>query len=112
MNPSIFLCCFLPIFIVLIQQASERKNIAARNAVRKRKGKKTVMTEMLNAYIGKDCIVYTMNSQVAGVIREINEGWILVDNGKDTDAVNLDYVVRVREYPRNKKGKRVAIVAD
>ena len=112
MNPAIYICCFLPLIIVLLQQAAERKNLAVRRAAKKRKGKGKIMTDMLNAYIGKDCLVYTMGSQVAGVIREISDGWILVDKGRETEAVNLDYVIRVREYPKNKKGKRAAIVTD
>ena len=71
------------------------------------------MSAMVEAYIGKDCIVYTLNNaQVTGVIREVRDGWVRVDNGKDCDVVNLDYVIRVREYPKNKKGKRAAIVTD
>ena len=67
------------------------------------------MTEMLERFIGKDCIIYTLEHQVSGTITEIRDGWIMVDNGKDTDAVNAEYVLRVREYPRNKKGKRKEI---
>ena len=70
------------------------------------------MGGVIEAYIGKDCIVYTLNSQVNGVVKEVRDGWVLIDNGKDIDAVNLEYVVRVRQYPKNKKGKRAAIVTD
>ena len=28
------------------------------------------------------------------------------------EAVNLDFVVRIREYPRNKKGNKKSVVLD
>lgn len=70
------------------------------------------MTDLVKNYIGRECLIYTMNSQLAGVIKEVDGSWITVDNGKDLEAVNLDYVIRIREYPRNKNGKKKAIVGD
>lgn len=111
MSPAVWLCCFLPLLIVLWQQSRDRKFYMARVAMRKRRSA-SVMSAMVEAYIGKDCIVYTLNSQVSGVIKQVSDGWLLIDNGKDCDAVNLDFVIRVREYPKNKKGKRASIVVD
>ena len=70
------------------------------------------MTELVNRYIGRECVIYTMNSQLTGVIREIHDGWLLIDNGTDNEAINLDYVIRVRPYPTNKKGKKKAVIVD
>lgn len=70
------------------------------------------MTDLVKNYVGRECLIYTMNSQLAGVIKEVDGSWITVDNGKDLEAVNLDYVIRIREYPRNKGGKKKAIVRD
>ena len=70
------------------------------------------MYEIVKNFIGKDCLIYTMNSQVAGTITEVADGWLCIENGKDTDAVNVDYIVRIREYPKNKKGARKSIVTD
>lgn len=107
-----YIAVFLLLFVVLTGQQQEKKAIAVRRLIaRRKKGGKT-MTEMLDCYVGKECIVYTMNSQVSGVIKEIRDGWLKLDNGKDVDAINLDFVVRVREYPRNKKGKKVSVVLD
>ncbi len=70
------------------------------------------MSDMISEYIGKECLIYTMNSQLTGVITRISDGWMSVDNGKETEAVNLDFVVRVRLYPRSKSGKKKSIVTD
>ena len=70
------------------------------------------MTDIIKNYIGLDCIIYTMNSQLTGVIKTVDGNWITVENGESVQAVNLDYVIRIREHPKNKKGMKKAIVTD
>ncbi len=71
------------------------------------------MKELAEKFIGKDCLVYTFNnSQVTGTVVEVTDGAILLDDGRETEAVNMDYIVRIREFPRNKKGKKKSVVLD
>ena len=64
-------------------------------------------------FINKDCMIYTFNDrQVSGIIKEVTDNALLVENNGSLEAVNLDFVVRIREYPRNKNGKRKSIVTD
>ena len=71
------------------------------------------MNDIIAKFQGKDCLVYTMNgSQISGTVKGIRDGWIEIDNGKETQAVNLDYIVRIREYPTDKKGKKKSVVFD
>lgn len=71
------------------------------------------MIELAKRFIGEDCLIYTVNSQVEGVIEEVTEGGILISNaGKNQDLINLDYVIRIRKYPLNKNGKRKSAVWD
>jgi len=60
------------------------------------------MVDLVKKLIGKECMIYTMNSQLKGVIREVTNGGIAVDDGKNTEIVNLDYIIRVRESHKNK----------
>ena len=39
------------------------------------------MTDLVKNYIGRECPIYTMNSQLAGVIKEVDGSWITVGNG-------------------------------
>lgn len=112
MNPAIWVGIFLPLFVILMQRR-KRKNMwaAKRQALMKKKGK-LHMEELAKRLIGKECIVYLMDNQVTGVLREVNDGAILLHNGKDTDVVNLSFVMRIREYPVDKNGKRKSIVLD
>ena len=71
------------------------------------------MKELATQFIGKECLVYTVNSQtLTGEIKEVTDGAILLVGENRCEAVNLDFVVRVREYPRNKKGKKKSVVID
>lgn len=103
---------FWVIFIVIIMR--ERRNIAViLHKIRKKRGK-FVMTEMIEKYIGKECLIYTCSSstQITGVIRLVKDGWIEVENNGQCDIINCEYIVRIREYPRNKKGKKKGIILD
>lgn len=71
------------------------------------------MYELAQKFIGKECLIYTFNSsQLTGVIKEVNEGGILIENGDTLEAVNFDFIVRIREYPRKKNGKKKSVVLD
>ena len=71
------------------------------------------MKELAKQMIGKECLIYTFNgSQVPGTVKEVTDSAMLIDNGKETEILNLDFVIRIREYPRNKKGKKKSVVVD
>ena len=72
------------------------------------------MHELLEKYLGQECIVYTMsNQQVAGTIDKIQDGWLsLTDEGGNGEALNLDYITRVRPVPRKKNGKKKSVILD
>ena len=71
------------------------------------------MIELAKEMVGKECLIYTFNgTQLSGNVTEIRENAILLDNGRKKEIVNLDYVVRIREFPKNKKGKKKSVVLD
>ncbi len=71
------------------------------------------MKAIAEKFVGKECLIYTLNSQqVSGKIVEVTDGALLLDNGKQSELINFDYVVRIREYPTNKNGKKKSVVLD
>ena len=116
MNPSYY-ATFLPlIFLLIFIFYQERQSrICACRIINNRK-KKTGDTEMLTlakTMIGKECLIYTFNgTQITGVIAEVSDGAIRVDREKESEIVNLDFVVRIREFPRKKNGKKKSVVLD
>lgn len=100
------------IFIVLgVIYRQERLRIIKRK-IDKRKGRKTEMLKLAEQFIGKRCLFYTFNSQVAGTVKEIGENGILIEEKENLQIINPDYIVRIREYPKNKKGKYKDVIFD
>lgn len=106
----VFLCVLLP------ARKQARLN-TVRRVRKKRKGKEnTQMEEFAKQFIGKECIVYVAeysSAGVNGVIKEVSSGAVLVEDANGgVQVVNLDYITRIREYPRNKNGKKKSVVLD
>nr|MBQ4319437.1 hypothetical protein [Clostridia bacterium] len=72
------------------------------------------MTELAKKFIGKECLIYAFDSshQFSGIIKEVSDKAILIENNGNIEAINLDFVIRIREYPTNKKGKKKSVVLD
>ena len=72
------------------------------------------MQELAKKFIGKECLVYAFDSnhQFSGVIKEVSDGALLLENSGSLEAINLDFVIRIREYPKNKNGKKKSVVLD
>ena len=71
------------------------------------------MIELAKRFIDKECLVYSFDGhQFEGIIKEVSEGALLIERNSSLEAINLDFVTRIREYPRNKKGKKKSLVLD
>ena len=80
---------------------------------RRKTGGKQIMKGMAERFIEKECIIYTYNGQLEGVIKEVTDGGLMLKRNDNTEeVVNLDFVIRIREYPRKKNGKKKDVVLD
>lgn len=114
MQPAQYLPILL-IFIVLHIMFRTRRAVVARKTIKRRQAEgKTEMIELAKKFIDKECLLYTFDSnhQYQGVIKEVSNGAMLVENGGAIEAINLDFIIRIREYPKNKKGKKKSVVLD
>ena len=106
-NPS-----YIPILVLLIVLfvlLRNRRAVVARQIIKKRKLEcNTEMKELAKRFIDKECIISSFdgNHQYEGVLKEVTDGAILMEKDGKIEAINLDFVIRIREYPRNKKGKK------
>ena len=67
------------------------------------------MEELAKQFVGKECLIYTVigtDSVIKGTVKEVSTGGIVLENKDGIEAVNLEYVTRIREWPRNAKGKK------
>lgn len=114
MNPTYYIPILL-LFLILFWLWRNNRMVIARKTIKKRKSKeKREMIELAKRFVGKECLIYSFDSnhQFTGVIKEVTDGAILVENGETLEAINLDFVIRIREYPKNKKGKKKSVVLD
>lgn len=110
---------FFLVFILLIfTSIGYRKAMIAHRLGKRKKRKKETkfMESFAKQFIGKECLIYIMSgslSNVTGTIKEVQDGGMLVEGSdKQLQVINLDYVTRIMEYPRNKKGKKKSLVLD
>lgn len=70
------------------------------------------MNELVKSYIGKEVIVWAgTSSGVTGTATRIEENWLEVeDKDGNKQILNTDYISRIQEYPRNKNGKKKAVI--
>jgi hypothetical protein len=109
MNAAVYLCCFLPLLIILIEYRTQTQTFVQQRIFNKRKEEKRLMFESIKVFLGEDCSVTTMNSLnglLKGTITAVEDGWITVESKSGTEMVNLDYVVSIRR--NSKKSKKAS----
>lgn len=115
LNPAILMAIILLCIILPAQAAERNRRIAIRIIQRKKNKKETCsqMKELAIKFIDKECLIYlSLGSQVEGTVKEVADGALIIERGGEIEALNLDYIVRLREYPKNKKGKKKSFVLD
>lgn len=109
-----FYSVFLIFLILLLTLQGQKKTAAAARHIRKTKKETELMEELARRFIGKECIIYTITSNsgdIQGTIKEVTGSGMLIENQRgEQQAINLEYITRIREYPRNKNGKKKSIV--
>lgn len=114
MESSIWIAVFLLLIIPLMNRRKTTRAAVIQHMQKKRKQNKeiTAMIELAKQFEGKDCIVYTVTGSdgiIKGKLKEVSDGGIIIERADGTEAVNLEYVIRIREWPRNSKGKKKTI---
>lgn len=114
MESSIWIAVFLLLIIPLMNRRKATKAAVIQHMQKKRKQNKeiTAMIELAKQFEGKDCIVYTVTGSdgvIKGTLKEVSDGGIIIERADGMEAVNLEYVIRIREWPRNSKGKKKTI---
>ena len=101
MNPSTYIPIIILWIIIFFVIFRNRRAVVARQIIKKRKMESnTEMKELAKRFIDKECLISSCDSA------------ILVEKNGTAEAINLDFVIRIREFPRNKKGKKKSVVLD
>ena len=113
MSPATYIPIIVLWIIIFIMFSNRRKAVIIRKIIEKRKiGGNAEMKELAERFIEKECIIYSFDSshQYEGIIKEVTDGAILVEKDGKLEVINLDFVIRIREYPKNKKGKKKSVI--
>ena len=106
MEPSTF-AALLPIWILLLvilpAQRRKKRTILA-NKILNNELENKEMFELAKRFIEKECIIYAFDgNQYIGTIKEVTEGALLIEKRGVTAAVNLNFVVKIKEIVKCKK---------
>lgn len=105
---------YLPIFmlflIIFLMRRRNEKGFAIRKIRKKKKGESSKMTELLKNFIDKECIIYAFETQITGIVKQVTDSAVLIECKDGTQIINTDFIVRVREYPRDKNGKKKSVI--
>ena len=113
--PAIYCCAFMPLLITVKFSAKKRKKfimlkIIKKSRLKKLKGEPAEMLELAKRFIDKDCvIVFYDGNLTSGIIKEVTDNGILIEEKGELIAVNLEFVAKIKEFPKNKNGKRKSI---
>jgi len=114
LNFATYLPIFLLFVIIFIVLRNRKRIIAKKTIERKRNGDKNKMKELAKRFIDKECVITSFDNgkNFDGIIREVTDGALLIEKDGKSEAINLDFVIRIREYPKNKNGKKKSVILD
>ena len=109
----IYFIFFILIFLIYLPRKKRRKyaanKIFTKNKILNEKGKEgIVMRELAERLIGKDVYVKMLEGNADGVVKEVTDSGIVLENKNGLQILNLNYIMKIREYPY-KNGKRATI---
>ena len=104
-----YIVIFILLITIFILRKRTEESVLIHKIISKKAEGNLYMKSLAKKFIGKDCIIYTFNAQITGVITEVGEGALLIEENNSTEAVNLDFIVRIKEHPVGKNGKRKII---
>lgn len=113
MNPAYYITIFMIILVVYFMILNQRQMVLKTLMQKKKSEDKAKMVELAKRFIDKNCLIYTFSgNQVDCVIKEVSDGALLVESAGTLEAINIDFVMRIREYPKKKNGKKKSVVLD
>ena len=106
MEPSTFVS-FLPIWLlllVIIPAQNRKKRTVYLNKILNKELENKEMFELAKRFIEKECIIYAFDgNQYTGTVKEVTDGAILIEKRGATEAINLSFVVKIKEIVKCKK---------
>ncbi|MDR0804267.1 MAG: hypothetical protein LBN42_00600 [Oscillospiraceae bacterium] len=109
----LLLISLLIIYFILLRQTHTIHETQRRIIKLKQHQKQgaTEMNETIKQFTNKDVIIHTLNTAIVGTVKSVEDKWVVLENDRgERDIISIDYISRIRDYPRNKSGKKKAVV--
>ena len=106
MNMPMYMSVIFIWIVVFITLRNKSEAVVIKKVIEKRKnGGNICMKELAERFIGKECILYTFNSQqYDGTLTEVTDSaLVLARKDGSEEIINLEFVLRIREHPKKKK---------
>lgn len=107
----VYFILLIAILYLYLPQKRRRKYKAG-NIVKKRltnqEENRKIMRELVQRFMDKDVYINLLEGKADGVVKEVTDSGVVLENKEGIQIINLDYIMKIREYPY-KKGKRATI---
>jgi hypothetical protein len=116
MDTNVWIILILAIALISIGGGRRKAQVIKRLAKIRQNHKEglSIMCDVFNRFIGKECIITTMDTaNVIGVVEAIEGDWLAIrakGGAEDLDMLRIEFISRIREYPKGKNGKKKWIV--
>lgn len=112
MNWVIWYLLFIVLFAAYAQRKRRMQQLLHKRMMQKKSGKEVwKMNELMKKYIGTEVIISTGFSSTSGTLTKIEDGWAEIETSTGNEIINIEYISRIKEYPRGKKGKKSSVRA-
>jgi len=108
MDSSTWIIFFVPLMIIIIFGEYNRYFTIQRIVKNsKRKRGLVIMNEIIKEFIGKECVITFVYSNITGVIESVDGNWVSIrpkNQGSVTEILNTDHISRIKLHSRSKRG--------
>lgn len=97
--------------VLLIYLPRKKRRGYAANKLKRTERERTAVKELAERFVGKDVYITLLEGNANGVVKEVTENGLVLENKNGQQIVNFSYVMKIREYPY-KNGKRATVWGD
>ena len=103
---------FIIVFCIYLPKKRRRryigKQLMAKKKLMQENDGREEMKELIQQFVGKDVYIKLLDGNADGIVKEVTDSGVVLENKGNLQVLNLDYVIKVREYPY-KNGKRATL---
>ena len=103
MNFAAYLPILLVMLALLSHQNKQRKVIYMQQILKQTRKETPKMLELAKKFIGKECVIYSLDNQFKGKVQEVTDNAMLIEKDNAIEVINLNFVLRIKEICKCKK---------